>query len=51
MHQPQLLSLHCKPRFIVWLDELDRKILSIISKDFGGGPVGVKTIAISAGER
>ncbi len=32
------------------LDELDRKILGIISKDFGGGPVGVKTIAISAGE-
>jgi len=32
------------------LDELDRKILGIISKDFGGGPVGAKTIAISAGE-
>lgn len=32
------------------LDELDRKILGIISKDFDGGPVGVKTIAISAGE-
>lgn len=32
------------------LDELDRRILSIISKDFGGGPVGAKTIAISVGE-
>jgi Holliday junction DNA helicase RuvB len=32
------------------LDELDRKILGIISRDFGGGPVGAKTIAISAGE-
>ncbi|MFA4934218.1 MAG: Holliday junction branch migration DNA helicase RuvB [Candidatus Methanoperedens sp.] len=32
------------------LDELDRKILSIIAQDFGGGPVGVKTIAISVGE-
>ena len=32
------------------LDELDRKILGIISTDFGGGPVGAKTIAISAGE-
>jgi Holliday junction DNA helicase RuvB len=32
------------------LDELDRKILGIISTDFGGGPVGVKTIAISVGE-
>lgn len=32
------------------LDELDRRILSVISKDFDGGPVGVKTIAISVGE-
>ncbi|HEX7628635.1 MAG TPA: Holliday junction branch migration DNA helicase RuvB [Candidatus Methanoperedens sp.] len=32
------------------LDELDRKILGIISTDFGGGPVGAKTIAISVGE-
>ena len=32
------------------LDELDRKILGIISRDFGGGPVGARTIAISAGE-
>ena len=32
------------------LDELDRRILSIIAKDFDGGPVGVKTIAISVGE-
>lgn len=32
------------------LDGLDRRILSIIAKDFDGGPVGVKTIAISVGE-
>lgn len=32
------------------LDMLDRKILSVIAKDFRGGPVGVKTIAISVGE-
>jgi len=32
------------------LDDLDRRILSIISDDFEGGPVGVKTIAISVGE-
>jgi Holliday junction DNA helicase RuvB len=32
------------------LDELDRRILTIIARDFNGGPVGVKTIAISVGE-
>ncbi len=32
------------------LDELDRRILQVIAKDFDGGPVGVKTIAISVGE-
>lgn len=32
------------------LDGLDRRILSIIAGDFSGGPVGVKTIAISVGE-
>lgn len=32
------------------LDELDRRIISVIAGDFGGGPVGVKTIAISVGE-
>jgi Holliday junction DNA helicase RuvB len=32
------------------LDELDRRILSVIAKDFNGGPVGAKTIAISVGE-
>lgn len=32
------------------LDELDRRILSAIAEDFSGGPVGVKTIAISVGE-
>ena len=32
------------------LDELDRKILRVIMDDFSGGPVGLKTIAISVGE-
>ena len=32
------------------LDELDRRILSVVAHDFDGGPVGVKTIAISVGE-
>jgi len=32
------------------LDELDRRILMVIAKDFDGGPVGAKTIAISVGE-
>lgn len=32
------------------LDELDRRILSVIASDFNGGPVGAKTIAISVGE-
>jgi len=32
------------------LDDLDRKILSVIIENFGGGPVGIKTIAISVGE-
>ncbi|HUU76484.1 MAG TPA: Holliday junction branch migration DNA helicase RuvB [Methanoregulaceae archaeon] len=32
------------------LDEVDRKILEVIVEDFGGGPVGLKTIAISVGE-
>jgi Holliday junction DNA helicase RuvB len=32
------------------LDDIDRRILSVIADNFGGGPVGVKTIAISVGE-
>jgi len=32
------------------LDEIDRRILAVIADDFSGGPVGVKTIAISVGE-
>jgi len=32
------------------LDDLDRTILRVIIDDFEGGPVGVKTIAISVGE-
>jgi Holliday junction DNA helicase RuvB len=32
------------------LDDIDRRILSVIAGDFSGGPVGAKTIAISVGE-
>ena len=32
------------------LDVLDRRILKVIHDDFGGGPVGLKTISISVGE-
>jgi Holliday junction DNA helicase RuvB len=32
------------------LDELDRRVLLVIARDFNGGPVGLKTIAISVGE-
>lgn len=32
------------------LDELDRRIIRVIVQEFGGGPVGVKTIAIAVGE-
>ena len=32
------------------LDEMDRRILSVIIDKYSGGPVGLKTIAISVGE-
>ena len=32
------------------LDEMDKRILSCICEDFGGGPVGLNTIAVSVGE-
>ncbi len=32
------------------LDDIDRRILAVVADDFEGGPVGVKTIAISIGE-
>jgi len=32
------------------LDEVDRRILKVIVEDFGGGPVGLKTLAIAVGE-
>ncbi len=32
------------------LDEMDRRILRVIIENYDGGPVGVKTIAISVGE-
>jgi Holliday junction DNA helicase RuvB len=34
----------------IGLDDLDRRILTVIARDFRGGPVGLKTIAISVGE-
>jgi len=34
----------------IGLDDLDRRILPVVANDFNGGPVGVKTIAISVGE-
>ena len=32
------------------LDEMDRKVLETICVKFGGGPVGLSTIAVSVGE-
>ena len=32
------------------LDEMDKRILSCICEDFGGGPVGLGTVAVSVGE-
>ncbi len=32
------------------LDQMDRKILSVLIKHFTGGPVGIKTLAIACGE-
>jgi holliday junction DNA helicase RuvB len=32
------------------LDKVDRAILSVVCERFGGGPVGLKTLAISVGE-
>jgi Holliday junction DNA helicase RuvB len=32
------------------LDKVDRSILSVLCERFGGGPVGLKTLAISVGE-
>jgi Holliday junction DNA helicase RuvB len=32
------------------LDRLDRAVLSAICEKFGGGPVGLSTLAISVGE-
>jgi Holliday junction DNA helicase RuvB len=34
----------------VGLDELDRKILTVLIDKFGGGPVGIDTLATSVGE-
>ena len=32
------------------LDRLDRAVLSALTKSFGGGPVGVSTLAVAVGE-
>lgn len=32
------------------LDEMDKKILNVLIRDFEGGPVGLKTLAIAVGE-
>ena len=32
------------------LDQMDRKILSCLIDQFGGGPVGVKTLAVACSE-
>jgi len=32
------------------LDQMDRKILSTLIANYGGGPVGVKTLAIACAE-
>jgi Holliday junction DNA helicase RuvB len=32
------------------LDQMDRKLLSVLIHNFGGGPVGVKTLAVACGE-
>jgi Holliday junction DNA helicase RuvB len=32
------------------LDQMDRKLLSVLIRNFGGGPVGVKTLAVACSE-
>jgi len=32
------------------LDEMDRRMLTVLCQNFGGGPTGVKTIAVAVGE-
>jgi Holliday junction DNA helicase RuvB len=32
------------------LDQMDRRILQTIAEKFGGGPVGIRTLAIALGE-
>jgi len=42
-----LSKLEVRPH---WLDDLDRKVLHTIIEKFGGGPVGLETIAASISE-
>ncbi len=32
------------------LDDMDKRILSVICEKFGGGPVGISTLAVAVGE-
>jgi Holliday junction DNA helicase RuvB len=34
----------------VGLDRLDRAVLSVLCRSFGGGPVGLTTLAVAVGE-
>lgn len=34
----------------IWLDQIDRRILSTIMVQFSGGPVGLDTLAAAIGE-
>ena len=36
--------------FLIYIDEMDNNILSAIIEKFGGGPVGITTIATAVGE-
>jgi holliday junction DNA helicase RuvB len=37
-------------RRLLGLDRLDRAVLSALTRSFGGGPVGVSTLAVAVGE-
>jgi len=34
----------------IGLDRLDRQVLAVLCRDFGGGPVGLSTLAVAVGE-
>lgn len=43
-------SLECLDVDQFGLDEMDKRILSVIIEKFSGGPVGISTLAVAAGE-